>query len=239
MVTYDLIIDNREQNRIEKAKEFFKGYEECKSVNVEQLPSSDYLFRGDNGVTVGFEYKTAKDFLSSIQDHRVFNECIAMREDYDYCFLVIEHNLKYAFREFHFKAKIDFSTKQVKGAYRRIRTILPIILVDNPYKKNKATVDNSLYKYCFEEMHEQVLKCLDGKTPYYTEIKCKKHKNPAMTLLLSLRSINYKTAKNIVDTLNLKTQEDYFNITKDDLVKVDGVGDKKATNILRQRGGAF
>ena len=61
----NLVVDSREQNRIEPAKEFFtgKGYD----VEVRQLAIGDYLF--DDRVV--FEFKTQSDFINSILDNFV------------------------------------------------------------------------------------------------------------------------------------------------------------------------
>ena len=79
----DLKIDSREQDRIQKAELYYDTVDDPINISLEKLDSADYLFIDDNGVTVGFEYKTAEDFLNSITDHRVFNECYEMCKDYD------------------------------------------------------------------------------------------------------------------------------------------------------------
>ena len=179
----DLKIDSREQDRIQKAELYYDTVDDPINISLEKLNSADYLFIDDNGVTVGFEYKTAEDFLNSITDHRVFNECYEMVVDYDYCYLIIENNLKYAINHFWFSSKISYNMEQVYGAYRRIRTLCPIILVDNPRMKDKSRKDNHLTELAFEEMYRQAQKCFDGKTLYLKELKTVKNKNPCTTLL--------------------------------------------------------
>ena len=47
-----------------------------------------------------------------------------------------------------------------------------------------------------------------------------------------LPDIKYNRAKLITDSLNLETVEDLFNVTKEDLTNIKGIGDKIADNIL-------
>ena len=232
----DLKIDSREQDRIQKAELYYDTVDDPINISLEKLDSADYLFIDDNGVTVGFEYKTAEDFLNSITDHRVFNECYEMCKDYDYAFLIIEDNLEYAINRFWYSKKISYNKEQVYGAYRRIRTLCPIILVDNPHQKNKAKKDNRLVELAFEEMYRQAQKCFDGKTLYLKELKTMKNKNPCITLLCLIKGISYGTAKKITHQLGLNTQADYFRLTMSDLESVQGIGHKKAEQIIKQRG---
>ena len=57
-----VVIDNREKDRIEFAKEQYAPFNPI----VRQLQYGDYIFKGHNGVRVCFEFKTGSDFLTSI-----------------------------------------------------------------------------------------------------------------------------------------------------------------------------
>lgn len=231
----ELKIDVREKDRISKAEIFYESVDDTINISLEKLNSADYLFIKDN-LTVGFEYKTAEDFLNSITDHRVFNECYEMCKDYDYAFLIIEDNIDYAINRFWFSSKISYNKEQIKGAYRRIRTLCPVILVDNPRQKDKSKKDNKLMEYAFDEMYLQAQKCFDGKTLYLKELKTVKNKNPCITLLCLIKGVSYNTAKKITHQLDLTTQADYFNVSLSDLESVSGIGRKKAEQIINQRG---
>ena len=77
-------IDSREKNRIKTATEYYKK-QGC-NIQTTELEIGDYLF--DNQVC--FEFKTIPDFITSIQDGRVFNQAINMAENYDYHYIVIQ-----------------------------------------------------------------------------------------------------------------------------------------------------
>lgn len=229
-----LKIDNREQSRIESSYDYFTPFADIEQAEVVQLPNGDYIFE-DNGLTCGFEYKTSQDFLSSILNKRVFKECIGLREDVDYPFLIVEGNIPYAKDRLYWSAQQTITNEQIQGAIHRLQCILPVIIVENPLVPSDKK-DDDLELLCFKEMYNQQKKAVDGKTPYYKELCANKHKNPAISLLMMLNGFNLKTAKKIAETLELNTQKDYLEITKEDLLKVDGIGEKKANKILRQRG---
>ena len=74
-------ISDKEQSRIESAKQYYlkQGHE----VEVTNLEIGDYIFNNQ----VRFEFKTIADFITSINDNRVFNECINQAETFDHHFL--------------------------------------------------------------------------------------------------------------------------------------------------------
>ena len=81
-----VIIDHREQNRVEKAKTYYES--EGLEVTVEELPVGDYMFT-DGTDKVVFEYKEVNDFITSINDGRVFNQAINQAEEFNHHFVVI------------------------------------------------------------------------------------------------------------------------------------------------------
>lgn len=230
----DLIIDAREQKRIETAKNYFTPFADIEKVTVEQLENGDYIFT-NKGLTCGFEYKTSTDFLSSILNKRVFKECIGLRETVDYPFLIIEGNIPYAKNKLYYSAQQTITNDQIQGAIYRLRCILPVIIVENPLVPSDKK-DDDLETLCFNEMYNQSRKAVDGKTPYYKELSSEKHKNPAISLLMMLNGFNLTTAKKIAETLNINTQNEYLQLTEEDLLSVDGIGEKKANKLLKQRG---
>jgi Holliday junction resolvasome RuvABC DNA-binding subunit len=78
---------------------------------------------------------------------------------------------------------------------------------------------------------KQAQKCLLDK-PIVKKFP-KKDKNPCFNFLChDVYGINWKKAKLIVDTLNLKTLNDLMNLNIDDLTNIKGIGKKTAQNIL-------
>lgn len=233
----DLIIDAREQKRIESAKDYFTPFADIEQVTVEQLENGDYIFT-NKGLTCGFEYKTSTDFLSSILNKRVFKECIGLRETVDYPFLIIEGNISYAKNKLYYSAQQTITNDQIQGAIYRLRCILPLIIVENPLVPSDKK-DDDLETLCFNEMYKQAQKAVDGKTPYYKELCADKHKNPAISLLMLINGVSLKLAERIVDTLELKNQKDVLELTVEDLQKVHKIGEKKSERIIRQIKGDF
>lgn len=230
----DLVIDAREQKRIETAKNYFTPFADIEKVTVEQLEVGDYIFT-NKGLTCGFEYKTSTDFLSSILNKRVFKECIGLRETVDYPFLIIEGNIPYAKNKLYYSAQQTITNDQIQGAIYRLRCILPVIIVENPLVPDDKK-DNDLETLCFNEMYNQQKKGCDGKTPYYKELCADKHKNPAISLLMMQYGLSLTSAENIAEELNLNTQKQFFEFTKEELLSIKGIGEKKASRILKQRG---
>jgi ERCC4-type nuclease len=61
----------------------------------------------------------------------------------------------------------------------------------------------------------------------------KKHKNPAYNYLAyCIYGVSAKRASEIVYTCHLKTMEDLFNLTHQDLTRIDGIGENLADRIL-------
>ena len=230
----NLKIDSREQKRIETAKDYFTPFADIEKVTVEQLENGDYIFE-NKGLTCGFEYKTSTDFLSSILNKRVFKECIGLRETIDYPFLIIEGNIPYAKNKLYYSAHQTITNDQIQGAIYRLRCILPVIIVKNPLVPDDKK-DDDLETLCFHEMYNQQKKGCDGKTPYYKELCADKHKNPAISLLMMQYGLSLTSAENIAEELNLNTQKQFFEFTKEELLSIKGIGEKKASRILKQRG---
>ncbi len=209
-----IIIDTRETHRIDAAKKFFedKKYQ----VKIQQEKTGDYIFNNK----VVMEFKTWSDFISSITDHRLFNETISQMEEYEIHFLVLHGTNR------DYKAAMDYTgldDKHVTGAIARLNTFTKVI-------RGTGTLEDT-----FELMRITAEKCLDNKTI------CKgfgtKSINKAFNVLcFCVDDINSERAKAIVNTLGLTTFQDVCRLTYDDLIKVHGIGDVLANNILEAIG---
>lgn len=213
-MTKNIIIDSRETARINSATKFFKdqGYD----VTVSKENTGDYIFND----TVVMEFKTWSDFMSSITDHRLFNETITQMENYNIHFLVL-HGTNRDYTEAYQQHGIE--DKHITGAIARLLTYTKII-------RSTGTIND-----CYQLMMTTAEKCLDEKT------LCKnfgtKSVNPAFNVLSRcVDDINAERAKNIVNFLGLKTFKDICNITQEDLLKVPGIGPVLAGKILEAIG---
>ena len=208
-------IDTREQNRIESATKYYEsqGY----NVNTEELEIGDYLFNNK----VCFEFKLISDFIASIQDGRVFNQAVNMAENYDYSFVIIhgdEHTRAKALAMTQHYRPVNIF--QYLGAISSLNRFITVIESYSPY------INEAYYR-----MQITAQKCLQNK-PIVKKFP-KKHKNAAYNYLAyCVYGVNAKRAHDIVYYCELDTLEDLFNLTHQDLIKIDGIGDKLADKIL-------
>ena len=212
-------IDTREQNRIKTATEYYK--QQGLEVEVKELETGDYLF--DNKVV--FEFKTIADYVSSIQDNRVVNEAINQAENYDYHYVIIQGDeatrAKCLAMSRNFQEVTYF---QYLGAIASLNRYTTVIESYSPF------INEAYYR-----MLITAKKCLQNK-PIVKKFP-RKDKNTAFNFLChDVYGINWKKAKAIVDTLNLHSKKDLDQLTKEDLISVDGIADKTAETILKAIG---
>lgn len=208
-------ISDKEQSRIPIAESYFKELG-C-DTSVENLQYGDYVF--DDKVT--FEYKTMSDFIASIQDKRVFNECINQAENFDWHYLVIHGNE-------HERTKCLAMTKnyipvnlfQFHGSIASINRYSTVIECYSPF------IREAFYKMYIQAKKDLSTKPIVKKFP-------KKDKNVCFNWLCYCNyGINSKKATLIVNTLNLKTLTDLQKLTVEDLTHVKGIGENTATKII-------
>ena len=212
-------IDSKEKGRIKPALYFFG---EKNSVTVEDMEFGDYVFLDENtNKSCAFEYKTCSDFITSVNENKIFNQAINQAEVFDYHFVVVEYTeaLRRKLSEnLWFYKKINFSKSQFYGAIARLNTYTTVITAENQ-------------KTCFELMEKQARKCFDNKTVHKSLKKVTK--NSAMNYLTNCcYGIGTKTAENITGELKLFTLQDLLNLDKPMLLTVNGVGEKTADKIL-------
>lgn len=217
-----ITIDAREKGRIDSAKKYYES--QNLEVQVEELPIGDYLFT-DGTNEVVFEFKLISDFITSIQDHRVFNQSVEMAENYDFSFVIIHGDS-------HTRSKCiamsrnyrEVNLFQYIGAICSLNRYVTVLQVTSPF------INESYYT-----MMTQAKKCLSTK-PIVKKFP-KKDKNTAFNFLChDVYGINWKKAKTIVDTLNLHTKKDLDTLTKEKLTSVEGIADKTAEKILKAIG---
>ena len=210
-----IAIDNREQSRIQTATQYYKS--QGLDIEIAELEIGDYIF--DNKVC--FEFKTIPDFISSIQDGRVFNQAVNMSENYDYAFVLIHGDE-------HTRAKSLAMTRnyrqvtvyQYLGAIASLNRIVTVIECNSPF------IDEAYYRMMIHATKSLQQKPIIKKFP-------KKHKNAAYNYLAyCVYGVSAKRAQDIVYTCHLDTLEDLFNLTHQDLIKIEGIGDKLADRIL-------
>jgi ERCC4-type nuclease len=212
-------IDSKEKSRIKPALYFFG---ENNSVSVADMEYGDYVFEDETtGKTCAFEYKTCSDFITSVNEHKIFNQAIEQANHFEYHFVIIEYTdeLRKALSEnLWYRKKISFTKAQFYGAIARLNTYTTVLSAHNT-------------QTCFELMEKQARKCFDNKT-IHKSLK-KVTKNSAMNYLVNCcYGVGTKTAENITGELKLFTLQDLLNLDKPLLLTVNGVGEKTADRIL-------
>jgi DNA excision repair protein ERCC-4 len=208
-------IDNREQDRIKTAKEYYKS--QGLEVEICELEIGDYLF--DNQVV--FEFKTISDFVSSIQNGKIFNQAINQSENYDYHYVIIQGDE-------HARAKALSISKHYQevsyfgylGAIASLNRYTTVIESYSPF------IQEAYYR-----MLIQARKCIQKK-PIVKKFP-RKDKNVCFNYLAyCVYGISGKKAQKIVDELKIKTLEDLLYLEHDKLTSVEGIGEKLADRII-------
>ena len=218
MGAMQVIIDARERDRIQSATKYFN--EQGLTVSVKELEIGDYIFTDGNNEVV-FEFKLISDFITSIQDHRVFNQSVEMDESYDF-------SLLYIHGDSHTRSKCiamsrnyrEVNLFQYIGAICSLNRYVTVLQVNSPF------INESYYT-----MMTQAKKCLQNK-PIVKKFE-KKHKNTAFNYLCyCVYGLNHKRAQDIVTTLDLHTLEDLLYLKHEHLTKVPGIGSKLSEKII-------
>ena len=219
----NILIDSREKARKIRAADFFAG--KGHSSTIKSLDVGDYVFSD----RVVFEYKEIGDFMSSVINESVFNEAANQALEYDFHYVIIQGDLRgwlddnWKYVNTKWKNRYDkylhANLGRYFGALRRLRTFTtPIIVI----REEQA----------FDEMLLQAIKCLDGKSKFYSNVtRPVPSQDPVDVLLTSAKGISSKKAEAIRKHHSLTNIYDLMNLTINDFKLIDGIGDKTATNV--------
>ena len=219
----NILIDSREKARKIRAADFYaeKGH----SSTIKSLDVGDYVFSDQ----VVFEYKEIGDFMSSVLNESLFNEAMNQALEYDFHYVIVQGNLrtwlddnwKYVNTKWHnrYDKYLHTNLGRYFGALRRLRTFTTPILV---VREEQA----------FDEMLLQAIKCLDGKSKFYSNVtRPVPSKDPVDVLLTSVKGISSKKAEAIRKHHTLNNVYDLMNLTVNNFEEVEGIGSKTSTNI--------
>lgn len=212
----NVLMDYREQEtRITGARKYFED------IEVVELSVGDYILDDE----VVFEYKTFDDFISSIIDKRVFNQSLNQMEEFKYHFVILElgklFDLDKRLTNRYYKSGVPVTKKQYYGAISRLNTYTTVLPVNGDSKE------------CFKVMESQAEKCLDDKT-LVKQYNVKTGNSALNYLCNNIRGVGLVTGETITEDLGLVCLEDLLELDKEQLMSINGVGDKTADNILRQ-----
>ena len=219
----NILIDSREKARKIRAADFYAG--KGHSSTIKSLDVGDYVF----GDQVVFEYKEIGDFMSSILNESLFNEAMNQALVYPFHFVMVQGDLrgwlddnwKYVNTKWHnrYDKYLHSNLGRYFGALRRLRTFTcPILVV----KEEQA----------FDEMLLQAIKCLDGKSKFYSNVtRPVPSQDPTDILLCSAKGVSSKKASAIRKHHTITNLYDLMKLTVNDFKAVDSIGEKTANNI--------
>ena len=221
----DCFIDSRETKRLAEAEKYFKNH--GFNTEVKELIVGDYVFIF-NDVKVIFEYKTIEDFIDSIEDNRVFNQALNQSNKYDFHFVVIvgsDNDYETAIIKHTRHTKHYIGLTNINGSIASLVEFTSILQVKSQ-------------DLAFDLMERVAIKCLRDKPIIHRFPKSRG--SPAYRFLVNnVNGIADKTAKNICEDLDLWSLLDVLELNVNDLIKVRGIGRKKAENILLQIVGMY
>ena len=219
----NILIDSREKQRKIRAADFFAG--KGHSSTIKSLDVGDYVFSD----RVVFEYKEIGDFMSSVLNESVFNEAANQALEYDFHYVIIQGDLrgwlddnwKYVNTKWHnrYDKYLHTNLGRYFGALRRLRTFTtPIIVI----REEQA----------FDEMLLQAIKCLDGKSKFYSNVtRPVPSQDPVDVLLCSCKGVSSKKASAIRKHHTITNLYDLLNLTVNDFKAVEGFGEKSSNNV--------
>lgn len=214
-VIANVLVDDRENAR----KDYALSQYSSLNSSLEHLDIGDYIFIGYNGVKVVFEYKEEDDFLNSIVgSNHLHNQTYDMVTNFDYTFIIVQcTDLISLINDHYYVTGQDISINQVNGNIAEFSTVSSVLFCQTKYQ-------------AFDLMMRVAGKIIQQK-PYRYKYG-KKSTNSALNYLSAIKGLD-SIAEDICRTLKLRTLQDLLNLTKEDLLKVNGVGSKKADLILR------
>lgn len=205
----EILIDTREpKNRKFNALCTYKEHEGA----MVQLESGDYVFDDE----VAFEYKTISDFINSVINKRIFKQITKQVDSYKYNYLIIVGNERDKIDAFiEANQYTRFNRKRYDHAIMDLSSYVSIVYADYEIE-------------ALEKMLYIAEKTLKNKVTKPVKVS----KNPVVNYLSCIDHINTITASRIVHELSITTLNELLNMSKKDLLRVQGVGDKTAERIL-------
>lgn len=179
----------------------------CK-VKTEKMDIGDYCL-GKNFIC---ERKTSNDFISSIVDGRLFEQLKNLK-NMDKAFLLLEGTFDYK--------NTHMNENAIRGALASVIMDYQIPLL---YTKDQRDTASMLFSMAKREQENK-----NKKPSVKGKVKPKSKNHEQEILLGSIPGINIVLAQNLLN--HLGTPKKVFNASKEELKKVDKIGEKKAKKI--------
>jgi len=204
--TVKIYVDIRERNT-----EIFKILNKKANVEVKQLEVGDYILSEN----VCVERKTAGDFLQSIVDRRLLEQAGNLARNFEIPLMIIEGELNFSARGIHPNA--------IRGAIASLATDFKISII--PAKNEKETAEMLIAIARREQEEKKKDVALIGEKRAYTL-------NERQLLMAeSLPNVSSVLAENLLN--HFKTIKKIANASVKALMKVEGIGSKKAEEIFK------
>jgi DNA excision repair protein ERCC-4 len=186
-------------------------------IEVKKVPYGDYVI--DDSITI--ERKTAKDFLVSIIDGRLFNQLSNLKKHCRRPVLLIEGN--------PYKTELNFDPMAIKGALLSAQAVwyIPIIFS----RSREDTRDILLMIGRQDEAYMDVVPLRGGYRP-------KRLKSKQLYLLQGLPHIGPLLAKKLIE--HFRSVSHVMNASIEELTEIDGIGRvsaKKIREVLDENSG--
>ena len=177
-------------------------------IEVKKVPYGDYII--NDSITI--ERKTAKDFLTSIIDGRLFNQLSNLKKHCPNPILLIEGN--------PYKTDLNFDPMAIKGALISAQSVwhLPVIFS----RSKEDTKDIFLMISRQHKTYIDVVPLRGGYRP-------KRLKSKQLYLLQGLPQIGPLLAKRLIK--HFRSVSNVMNASIEELTEVDGIGRVSAEKI--------
>lgn len=170
-------------------------------VEIAKLSYGDYII--NDAITV--ERKTAKDFLISIIDGRLFNQLSNLKKFCNHPILLIEGN--------PYETDHNFDRMAIKGAIVSTQTIWYVPVIFSRTKEDSRDI--------LLMISRQVGTCIDV-VPLRGGYRPKRIKSKQLYLLQGFPQVGPKLAKRLI--LHFKSVSKIMNASVQALTEVDGIG---------------
>lgn len=210
-----ILIDSREQKMINKSIVFFKNHHI--PAEVQTLQDGDLIFLLDNQEKVYIERKSFPDYVSSyIKNKHIQDQAIRLSA-YNYYACIVHGNIL-DLRKIPALRKISQDSINKMTANLMLFYKLPIFFVEDEkqYLKLALLIANAVGKHHGKELSSVTLA---------TGIKTR----PDISILASQNNIGIQKAKLLLDEFGSPSA--VLNASREDLLKVKGVGDAMVANI--------
>ncbi len=199
-----IVCDDREHKVMKKLSK--KDLE----VSSERLDVADFLVSDDTAI----ERKSAKDFVDSIVDKRLFNQVKSLKNQFETPVIIIEGKDLYSHRNVH--------PNSIRGAMSSVAVDYQIPIIWSSGMDETVEYLKSLAR---REQEER-----DKTVSVRGSVKPKTEKDLQKYIVSGLPNVSEKLAKRLLDHFN--TVKDVFNADKEELTEVEGIGDKKSERIF-------